>query len=265
MAPHKYQTIRVEEREPVVTFTLSRPEVRNAFDETLIAELTQAVRSIEARRDLRVAVLTGEGEVFSAGADLNWMRRVADYSYEENVSDAMGLADLVETLYMMPQAAIARVNGPCIGGGLGLVAACDVAVASNSAFFAFREVRLGITPATISPYVIRKIGERNARDCFLTGRRIDATAAKAIGLINEVVDPGALDESVERWTRRFLHSGPEAVKASKQLIAQVSRAQIREVKAYTADLIARLRGSDEGKEGFASFFEKRKPKWDAEE
>jgi methylglutaconyl-CoA hydratase len=265
MAEEKYRTIHVQEEVPLVTFTLSRPDVRNAFDETLIAELTQAVRSIEARRDLRVAVLTGAGDVFSAGADLNWMRRVADYSYEENVADAMGLADLVETLYMMPQATIARVNGPCIGGGLGLVAACDIAVASNAAFFAFREVRLGITPATISPYVIRKIGERNARDCFLTGRRIDAEAAKTIGLVNEVVDPAVLDETVARWAQRFLHSGPEAVKASKQLIARVSRAQIREVKAYTADLIAKLRGSEEGKEGFAAFFEKRKPKWDAEE
>lgn len=265
MTPDKYQTIEVKENEPVVTFTLSRPDVRNAFDETLIAELTQAVRSIEARRDLRVAVLTGAGEVFSAGADLNWMRRVADHTYEENVADAMGLADLVEKLYTMPQATIARVNGPCIGGGLGLVAACDVAVASSRAFFAFREVRLGITPATISPYVIRKIGERNARDYFLTGRRMDAEAAEAIGLVNEVAEPAALDEAVERWAKRFLHSGPEAVKASKQLIARVSRAQIREVKAHTADLIAKLRGSEEGKEGFAAFFEKRKPKWDAED
>jgi methylglutaconyl-CoA hydratase len=265
MTPDKYETIEVNEKAPVVTFTLSRPEVRNAFDETLIAELTRAVRSIEARRDLRVAVLTGVGEVFSAGADLNWMRRVADYTYEENVADAMGLADLVESLYTMPQATIARVNGPCIGGGLGLVAACDVAVASSLAFFAFREVRLGITPATISPYVIRKIGERNARDYFLTGRRMDAETAQAIGLVNDVAEPEGMDEAVERWTNRFLHSGPEAIKASKQLIARVSRAQIREVKAHTADLIAKLRGSEEGKEGIASFFEKRKPKWDTED
>lgn len=265
MSSIPYRTIEVTENEPVVTFTLSRPDVRNAFDETLIAELTDAVRSFEARRDIRVAVLTGAGEVFSAGADLNWMRRVADYTYEENVADAMGLADLVETLYTMPQATIARVNGPCIGGGLGLVAACDVAVASSNAFFAFREVRLGITPATISPYVVRKIGERNARDCFLTGRRIDAAAAESIGLVNEVAEPAGLDEAVDRWAKRFLHSGPEAVKACKQLIALVSRAQIREVKAHTADVIAKLRGSEEGKEGITSFFEKRKPKWDVED
>lgn len=264
MANAPYSTITVVEREPVVTLTLSRSEVRNAFDETLISELTDAIRSFEARRDVRVAVLTGDGDVFSAGADLNWMRRVAEYTYEENVADAMGLADLVETLYMMPQATIACVNGPCIGGGLGLVAACDVAVASSEAFFSFREVRLGITPATISPYVIRKIGERNARDYFLTGRRMDAQAAQAIGLVNEVTEPKVLDETVDRWAKRFLHSGPEAVKTSKQLIARVSRAQIREVKAYTADVIAKLRGSAEGKEGFAAFFEKRKPDWDEE-
>jgi methylglutaconyl-CoA hydratase len=260
-----YSTISVVEREPVVTLTLSRPTVRNAFDETLIAELTDAIRSFEPRRDIRVAVLTGEGDVFSAGADLNWMRKVAEYSYEENVKDAMGLADLVETLYTMPQATIARVNGPCIGGGLGLVAACDVAVASSAAFFSFREARLGITPATISPYVIRKIGERNARDYFLTGRRMDTESARAIGLVNEVTEPKHLDEVVDRWVKRFLHSGPEAVKASKQLIARVSKAQIREVKSYTADVIAKLRGSAEGKEGFTAFFEKRKPRWDVEE
>jgi methylglutaconyl-CoA hydratase len=265
MTSDSYQTIEVTENAPVVTFTLSRPDVRNAFDDTLIAELEDAARSIEARRDLRVAVLTGAGEVFSAGADLNWMRRVADYTHEENVADAMGLADLVEALYTMPQATIARVNGPCIGGGLGLVAACDVAVASSSAFFALREVRLGITPATISPYVIRKIGEGSARDYFLTGRRMSAEEARSIGLVNEVVEPQALDQAVERWTRRFLHSGPEAIRASKQLIERVSGAQIREVKAYTADLIAQLRGSEEGREGFASFFEKRKPRWDEED
>jgi methylglutaconyl-CoA hydratase len=265
MAAASYQTIEVKESKPVVTLTLARPQVKNAFDETLIAELTSAVRTFEDRRDIRVAVLTGEGDVFSAGADLNWMRRVADYSHDENVADAMGLADLVETLYTMPQATVARVNGPCIGGGLGLVAACDVAVASHDAFFAFREVRLGISPATISPYVIRKIGERNARDYFLTGRRIDAGEAETIGLVNEVAEPGRLDEAVERWVKRFLHSGPEAIKASKRLIARVSGAQISDVKAFTAELIAELRGSGEGKEGFAAFFEKRKPKWDTED
>lgn len=265
MKPDSYQTIDVAEDEPVVRLTLSRPDVRNAFDEVLIAELTAAVKALEGRRDIRVAILSGAGEVFSAGADLNWMRRVAGYTYEQNVADAMALADLVESLYMMPQATVARVNGPCIGGGLGLLAACDVAVASSDAFFAFREVRLGISPATISPYVIRKIGERNARDCFLTGRRLEAGAALSIGLVNEVVAPDALDDAVDRWVDRFLHSGPEAVKATKHLIARVSRSQIREIKADTADLIAKLRGSEEGREGFAAFFEKRKPDWDVKE
>lgn len=265
MKPDSYQTIDVAEDEPVARLTLSRPDVRNAFDEVLIAELTAAVKALEGRRDIRVAILSGAGEVFSAGADLNWMRRVAGYTYEQNVADAMALADLVESLYMMPQATVARVNGPCIGGGLGLLAACDVAVASSDAFFAFREVRLGISPATISPYVIRKIGERNARDCFLTGRRLEAAAALSIGLVNEVVAPEALDDAVDRWVGRFLHSGPEAVKATKHLIARVSRAQIREIKADTADVIAKLRGSEEGREGFAAFFEKRKPDWDVKE
>jgi methylglutaconyl-CoA hydratase len=207
-------------------------------------------------------VLTGRGDAFSAGADLGWMRKMANYSYDENVADAGKLADLMEALYMTPQATIARVNGPTIGGGLGLVSACDIAVASTTAFFALREVRLGITPAVISPYVIRKIGERNARDYFLTGRKIDAVSAELIGLVNEVAEPDKLDAAVDRWSRRFLRCGPEAVRACKELIATVAGRPIGEVKDYTADMIARLRASDEGREGFTAFFDKRKPNWD---
>jgi methylglutaconyl-CoA hydratase len=265
MKADAYSTIEVLEKGPAATITLSRPKVKNAFDEVLIAELTGAIQDIGEKNHIRVVVLTGRGDVFSAGADLNWMRRVAEYSYDENFSDAMGLADLVQTLYTAPQATVAMVNGPCMGGAIGLVSACDVAVASSDAFFALREIRLGIIPAVISPYVMRKIGERNARDYFLTGRRFDAATALGIGLVNEVVEPDVLGAAVDRWIQRFLHSGPEAVKACKELIARVSRSHISEVKQYTADVIAKLRGSDEGKEGFASFFEKRKPEWDVGE
>ena len=264
MTQAPYRTIEVKEKGPLAEIFLARPEVKNAFDEKLIEELTGAVRSIGGRKDIRVLVLSGRGDVFSAGADLGWMRKMAAYSYEENVADAARLADLMHTLYTAPAATIARVNGPTIGGGLGLVAACDIAVASSEAFFALREVRLGIAPAVISPYVIRKIGERNARDYFLTGRRMDAAAAERIGLVNEVAAPGALDEAVGRWVERFLRCGPEAVRAGKELIARVAGEPTGELKAYTADLIARLRASDEGQEGFAAFFDKRKPSWDTE-
>ncbi|NIM20137.1 MAG: hypothetical protein GTO51_07885 [Candidatus Latescibacteria bacterium] len=265
MTTDPYQTIEVVEKGPVAEVILSRPEVRNAFDEILLGELNRALQSIGGEKRIRIVVLTGKGEAFSAGADLNWMRKVAGYTYEQNVSDAKTLADAIQALYSMPQATIARVNGPSIGGALGLIAACDIAVASREAFFALREVRLGIVPAVISPYVIRKIGERNARDYFLTGRRIDADTALEIGLVNEVVETLDLDDAVDGWIKRFQHSGPEAVKACKELIAKVSGSSIDEVKDYTTDLIAQLRVSDEGKEGFASFFEKRKPEWDLEE
>ncbi|MFH1756114.1 MAG: enoyl-CoA hydratase/isomerase family protein [Candidatus Latescibacterota bacterium] len=265
MASTNYQSIKVMEEGSAATITLARPQVRNAFDETLIGELTAALRDLSGREKVRVIVLTGEGGVFSAGADLNWMRRVAEYGYKDNVADALKLADLMKVLYETPKATIARINGPCIGGALGLISACDIAVSSSEAFFALREIRLGITPAVISPYVIRRIGERHARDYFLTGRRMNAATAQQIGLVNEIVEPDQMDDAVKRWIKRFMLSGPEAVKACKELIARVSNAQISDVKQYTAEMIAGLRGSEEGKEGFAAFFEKRKTKWDMED
>lgn len=264
MSAETFISLKIEKKDKTAVVVLSRPKVKNAFDEILIAELTEAIRQLGGDRDVRVIVLTGSGDVFSAGADINWMQKVAGYSYEDNFKDAMRLADLVETLYTVPQPTIARVNGACIGGATGLVCACDVAVASNEAFFALREILLGIAPAVISPYVIKKIGEGNARDYFLTGRRIDAKTAKKIGLVNEVATEGKLDEAVVGWVKRFLSSGPEAVKECKKLIARVSSAPIADVKEFTADVIARLRTSEEGKEGFNAFFEKRKPKWDVE-
>lgn len=265
MTAKNYQTIDIVEDGSAVTIALDRPQVRNAFDETLIAELTAALRDYGGQESARVIVITGRGEVFSAGADLNWMHKVSQYCYEENVADALKLADLMEILYNTPKVTIARVNGPCIGGALGLVSACDIALASSDAFFALREIRLGITPAVVSPYVMRRIGEKNARDYFLTGRRMDAETAKQIGLVNEVVEPAELDETVGRWIKLFMHSAPDAVKACKELMARVSGSRISDVKQFTAEMIASLRGSEEGQEGFAAFFQKRRPKWDTEE
>jgi methylglutaconyl-CoA hydratase len=202
--------------------------------------------------------------VFSAGADLHWMKKVSQYTYEQNVQDAMVFAKMLEALYRLPKATIARVNGACMGGGVGLVSACDVAVSTADAKYALREILLGIAPAAISPYVLRKIGETHAHDYFLTGRTFDAERAREIGLINDVVDIADLDTATDRWTHRFLKAGPKAIAATKELIHRVSWSHIEEVQELTARTIAGLRGSDEGQEGFNAFFEKRKPGWDSE-
>ena len=259
-----YTTFRLENVGPVARVTLDRPSVKNAFDDVLINEMTDALAVIAKDDNVRVMVLTGAGDVFSAGADLNWMKKVSKYTFEENVQDAMVFARMLEALYRLPKPTIARINGACMGGGVGLVSACDIAVSVSDARFALREILLGIAPAAISPYVLRKIGESNAHDYFLTGRIFDAEAARAIGLINEVSDITEIDLAVERWVHRFLKAGPKAIAATKQLINRVSWSQLDQVQEYTARTIAGLRGSDEGQEGFNAFFEKRKPGWDPE-
>ena len=259
-----YTTFRLENVGPVARVTLDRPSVKNAFDDVLINEMTDALSVIAKDDNVRVMVLTGAGDVFSAGADLNWMKKVSKYTFEENVQDAMVFARMLEALYRLPKPTIARINGACMGGGVGLVSACDIAVSVSDARFALREILLGIAPAAISPYVLRKIGESNAHDYFLTGRIFDAETARSIGLINEVSDITEIDLAIERWVHRFLKAGPKAIAATKQLINRVSWSQLDQVQEYTARTIAGLRGSDEGQEGFNAFFEKRKPGWDPE-
>jgi methylglutaconyl-CoA hydratase len=259
-----YTTFKLDKDGPVARITLDRPEVRNAFDEVMIGELSTVADELGADDRVRVVVLTGAGKVFCAGADLNWMKKVAKYSYEENLEDARFFAKMMEKLYRLPKATIAMVNGPCMGGGVGLVSTCDVVVASTEAVFALREILLGIAPATISPYVLRKIGERWAHDYFLTGRKFDAQRGHEMGLVNDVVEPSELESQTERWAKRFLHAGPEALEATKELINKVAWNDIADIQDYMAEMIARLRGSDEGQEGFNAFFEKRKPEWDAD-
>ncbi len=259
-----YTTLRLEKDGPVARLTLDRAAVRNAIDEAMIGELSEVTRELAADDAIRVVVLTGARDVFSAGADLNWMRKVAQYSFDENVEDALVFARMMENFYRLPKATIARVKGPCLGGGVGLVSVCDVAVAVREAKFALREILLGIAPAMISPYVLRKIGESQAHDYFLTGRTFDAERARQIGLINEVVEEDLLDAEIDVWIQRFLHAGPKAIAATKELINKVSWSAIADVQQYTARTIAGLRGSPEGKEGFAAFFEKRKADWDVE-
>lgn len=259
-----YSTFRLEQLGPVARITMDRPSVKNAFDDILIRELTDALDVVAKDTTSRVMVLTGAGDVFSAGADLHWMKKVSQYTYEQNVQDALIFAKMLEALYRLPKPTIARVNGACMGGGVGLVSACDVSVSTRDAKFALREILLGIAPAAISPYVLRKIGETHAHDYFLTGRTFDAERACEIGLVNEVVDISDLDTATEKWVHRFLKAGPKAIAATKSLINRVSGSSIEEVQELTARTIAGLRGSDEGQEGFNAFFEKRKPGWDPE-
>jgi methylglutaconyl-CoA hydratase len=260
-----FTTLRIDTHGSVARVTLDRPAVKNALDDVMIAELADALGVIGSDDAVRVMVLTGAGEVFSAGADLNWMKKAAKYSFEENVRDALVFARMMEALYRLPKPTIARVNGTCLGGGVGLVSACDVAVTVTEAKFALREILLGIAPAAISPYVLRKIGEARAHDLFLTGRTFDASEARALGLVNEVVEMDRLDTATQAWATRFLKAGPKAIATAKQLIDRVAGSPIESVQEFTARTIAGLRGSTEGQEGFAAFFEKRNPNWDVEE
>jgi methylglutaconyl-CoA hydratase len=260
-----YTTLRIEKIGSVARVTLDRPAVKNAIDEIMIAELTGALGVVAADDTVRVMVLTGAGDIFSAGADLSWMKKVAAYSLDENVRDALVFARMMEALYRLPKPTIARVNGACMGGGVGLVSACDVAVTVDTAKFGLREILLGIAPAAISPYVLRKIGEARAHDLFLTGRTFDAAEARALGLVNDVVVAERLDAATGEWVKRFLKAAPKAIATTKQLIDRVAGVPIASVQDFTARTIAGLRGAPEGQEGFAAFFEKRKPNWDVEE
>ena len=244
----------------VATLTLNREDKHNAFDDAVVAELTAKLKRVEADPAVRVVVLTGVGKTFSAGGDLNWMRAMAKFSEEENMEDALKLAELMETLDTLKKPTIARIQGPAYGGGVGLVACCDVAIASESAKFALTEVRLGLIPAVISPYVIAAIGAREARRYFLTAEIIEARNAYEMGLVHEVVTPDILDETVGIIVTALLKGGPKAILAAKAFIAEQSGDR-RALKKKTAQLIAELRASPEGQEGLSAFLEKRNPVW----
>jgi len=255
-------TLQTEIRDGVATIRMNRPDVHNAFDDALIAALTAELRRLEQLPQARVIVLAANGKSFSAGADLNWMQRMAKYSQEENLRDAMALAGLMRTLDGVKKPTVARVQGAAFGGGVGLVACCDIAIASTQAAFSLSEVRLGLIPSVISPYVIAAIGEREARRYFLTAERFDAVEARRIGLVHDVVDSGALDESVEKMAGQLLKGGPQALAAAKKLIADVSRRPMDDaLSAETARRIAVMRVEGEGQEGLAAFLEKRRPDW----
>lgn len=254
--------LQTEIRDGVATLRMNRPEVHNAFDDALIAALTAELRRLDAAQDVRVIVLAANGKSFSAGADLNWMRRMAKYSQQENLRDAMALAGLMRTLDGVKKPTVARVQGAAFGGGVGLVACCDIAIASTQAAFSLSEVRLGLIPSVISPYVIAAIGEREARRYFLTAERFDAMEARRIGLVHDVVDSGVLDETVASIAGQLLKGGPKALASAKKLIADVSRRLMDDaLAAETARRIAAIRVESEGQEGLAAFLDKREPNW----
>jgi len=259
--PAAYDTIRIRDEGKVIRFVLNRPELRNAFNSRMIEDLRAALGEVEKDRSFRVLVLTGEGKAFCAGADLNWMREVIRYSFEQNLDESLAIADFLYRLYLLPIPTIARVNGPAIGGGTGFLSACDIAIASERAVFGLSEVKIGLVPAAISPYVLRRIGESRAREYFLTGERFDAARAREIGLVNRVAAEENLDEAVDGTVKLLLGSGPEALAKCKELIQRTPHLNFDEVKEYTARMIAGLRVSAEGQEGMASFLEKRKPRW----
>lgn len=248
----------------VVRLTLNRPDIRNAFDGTLINDLTAQLETLAADQSTRVLVLTGAGEAFSAGAELTWMRSSGEQGDYENFQDALRLAELMRRLDDMPMPTVARVNGAAMGGGVGLTACCDMAVAADDAVFALSEVRLGIIPGAISPYVLRAIGPHEARRYFLTGERFDAATARRIGLVHEVAPADRLDAVVDDLLDKLLASGPKAVRAAKDLIAHVALKEIDDLLIRdTAQRIADQRAGDEAREGLGAFLEKRKPRWTA--
>jgi len=246
----------------VSTVTLHRPEVRNAFNDEVIAELTAVFLELGRRPEVRCIVLAASGSAFCAGADLHWMKRMAGYSHEENLADATALARMLEVIYECPQPTIAKVQGDVYAGGLGLVAACDIAIAAQTAHYCVSEVRIGLIPATISPYLIRAMGTRAAHRWFLTAERLGAAQALACGLVHEAVPGDTLDARVGEIARSIVQVGPEAAKACKRLLHEVAGHEISpSLLERTAEAIAEIRVTPEGREGIAAFLDKRKPGW----
>jgi methylglutaconyl-CoA hydratase len=256
-----YRTITITRHGVIERVTLNRPEVRNALNDEMVAELTHWAARVRGHRELRAAVLTGGGHIFSAGADLNWMARTVTYSHDENVRDAAAVSQLFRSLDTLPLPLIGRVEGAALGGGAGLAAVCDVVVADEQAVFGFTEVKLGIIPAVISPFVLAKIGRSAARELFLTGLRFNAARAREIGLVHRVVPAKALDDTVDTYLAEITAAGPEAVAAAKALIRDIWDRPYEQAESSTAYAIAERRVSAEGQEGLRAFIEKRAPKW----
>lgn len=257
----KFETIELLKEKNIATVYLNRPEVHNAMNEKLMKELTTCFKELANDKKTRIIVLSGKGKSFCAGADLNWMKSMAEYSKEENIKDSRLLSDLYEIIYTSPKPVIGRVNGHAFGGGLGLFAACDISIAVSDCKFAFSEVKLGIIPSVISTYIARRIGLSNMKRLFITGERFNSDYAKEIGLIDYVVPIEELDIKVQKYIDLILSSGPNAVKEVKKLVDTLEKLEIKEYKEHTVKKIAELRISDEGQEGINAFLNKRKTKW----
>lgn len=261
MSEQKTVLIEIDDR-GVARLTLNRPKVRNAMNAAFIRDLTEAVETVGADESVRIVVLTGQGKGFCAGADLAWMRETADYSVEENYADSGRLGRMLNRLNSLSKPVIGLINGHAFGGGIGLVACCDIAVASAAAKFSLSEVRLGLTPATIGPYVVRKIGQSHARRYFLTAEVFDAARAEEIGLVHLVVTPEELEARCREFVDLLLLGGPRAQAISKDLVFRVSdRTVDGDLIDWTSRLIADIRATDEGREGTGAFLEKRRPVW----
>jgi len=257
----EYSHIRLEHSGEIRTLVLSRDDVRNAFNAEMIEQVTDALRYLSGQNDHRVLVIAADGPMFCAGADFHWMGSLAEANFEENVEDSRKLYDMFSTLYNYSRPTIARVQGGAYGGGAGLIASCDFAVMADTAQISFSEVRLGLVPSAISPFVIRKIGENRARELFLTGMKISAKRAQDIGLVNAVESVDTLDRGVNVYAQQLLSGGPQAQKVIKNLLRDVPGKDLRDSKEFTAQIIAAQRVTAEGQEGMQAFLEKRKPKF----
>ena len=254
--------LKIEVAAQRATLTLTRPELRNAFNDEVIAELTQAFTELGQRDDVRAIVLAAEGPAFCAGADLNWMRRMADYDRAQNLADAARLAEMLRVIHSCPKPVIARVQGDVYAGGMGLVACCDIAISTDSTHYCLSETRLGLMPATISPYVMRAMGPRAAQRYCLSAVRLEAAEALRIGFVHEVVTADRLDERVDAVARALVNASPAAVRACKRLLQDVAQREIdAELIAQTVAAIADVRASAEGREGVQAFLQKRQPSW----
>jgi len=257
-----YNTLEIEYTGRTATIWLNRPDIRNAFNEVMIGELIKAFKEAYSQDDIRIIILRGKGKSFCAGADLNWMRDVASYSYDQNLNESLQLSECFNTIYNCPVPTIAVVHGAAIGGANGLLSACDIAICDDETVFSLSEVKIGIVPACISPFVIKRVGEYGAKELMLTGRRINGKEAEWFRLVNKSLPSGELEAYLELMKSMLLSSGPKAVSQCKVLIDQVcNKITFQESLTYTAEMIAEIRASSEGQEGMAAFLEKRKPGW----
>lgn len=257
----QFETVKVTEKNNILTLALNRPDVHNAMNEKLMKELTTCFKRYGKKDDIRIIILTGEGKSFCAGADLNWMKKMVNYSKDENIKDSNLLLDLYEAIYNCPKPVIARVNGHAFGGGIGLFAVCDIVFAIPDCKFAFSEVKIGIIPAVISTCIGRRINISTMRRLFLTGERFDSCYAKKIGLVDYVFSEDEIEEEIDKYVKILLSSGPNAIKQVKILIDNYEKLEREKYKKFTVEKISELRVSNEGQEGINAFLEKRKSKW----